>query len=273
MTKVLSLISAASRAEHEISNHNKTQPLFLYFALPAPHTPWVPTKEFDGVSDVPLYGDFVTQVDATVGRVLDALDAAEMSDNTLVIFSSDNGPVWYVSDEEKYAHQSTSLYRGMKGDAWEGGHRMPFVVRWPKTIAAGTVTNQLACLTDVFSTCAEIVGYTTPDTAGEDSISLLPVLQGEVDNDTRLRKSLIVNSSGDFMTVRQGAWKLIPFRGSGGFSKPKVIRNIPAGEPKGQLYNLDDDPKEANNLYNDRPDIVAKLEGLLEQSRRAGRTK
>ncbi|MCH5373830.1 MAG: sulfatase-like hydrolase/transferase, partial [Planctomycetes bacterium] len=264
------------RAEQEISEHgenHRERPLFLYLALPSPHTPWVPTEEFAGRSEVPLYGDFVMQVDATVGRVLKALDEARLSENTLVLFSSDNGPVWYEADEEKYGHCSAGIYRGMKGDAWEGGHRMPLLARWPGRITPGRVTKQLACLTDLMATCAAIVGHELPEDAGEDSFDLSPVLLGEADETQPVRETLIVNSTGNFMTVRRGQWKLIPFRGSGGFSKPKVIRDVPPGEPQGQLYNLADDPAETNNLYDAHPEIVAELNELLQRTRDEGRSR
>ena len=134
------------RAEQEILNHHFThgeQPFFMYFALPAPHTPWLPTAEFEGKSKVPLYGDFVSQVDATVGRVMKALDETGMTDNTLLIFTSDNGPVWYAEDVEKYDHKSVADFRGMKFDAWEGGHRMPLVLRWPAKAPQGRISDQL----------------------------------------------------------------------------------------------------------------------------------
>jgi arylsulfatase A len=264
------------RTEREILDHGQNhpdQPLFLYLALPAPHTPWVPTDEFSGRSKVPLYGDFVMQVDATVGRVLQALDTAGMQDDTLVVFSSDNGPVWYQEDRQKYAHSSTASYRGMKGDAWEAGHRMPLLMRWPGRISPGRVTNQLACLTDLFATTAAIVGFELPENAAEDSINLLPVLTDADTNDSPLRETLIVNSTGDLLNVRRGPWKLIPFRGSGGFSKPKLIRDVPAGEPIGQLYNLADDPSETTNLYAQHPEIVAELTKLLADSQSTGRTR
>jgi arylsulfatase A-like enzyme len=270
------LPTLTERAEQEILAHGKShrdQRLFLYLALPAPHTPWVPTAEFAGRSKVPLYGDFVMQVDATVGRILSALDEAQMAENTLVVFTSDNGPVWYEEDEVKYGHRATSIYRGMKGDAWEGGHRMPFVMRWPARIKPGRVTSQLACHADLFATCAALVGHQLPEEAAEDSIDLSRVLTGTADEATPLRKSLIVNSTGDFLTVRRGSWKLIPFRGSGGFSKPKIIRNVPSGEPRGQLYDLAADPAETNNLHDKHPKIVAELTTLLEESRKAGRTR
>ena len=270
------LPTLTERAEQEILTHGKShreRPLFLYFALPAPHTPWVPTTEFAGRSKVPLYGDFVMQVDATVGRILAALDEAKMAENTLVVFTSDNGPVWYEEDEAKYMHRAAGIYRGMKGDAWEGGHRMPFVMRWPARIKAGGVTNQLACHADLFATCAALVGHPLPEDAAEDSIDLSRVLSGTADEAAPLRESLIVNSTGDLLTVRRGSWKLIPFRGSGGFSKPKIIRDIPRGEPQGQLYDLATDPAETKNLYDEYPEVVTELTNLLDKSRKSGRTR
>ena len=263
-----------ARVEQEIENHHfdhGDKPLFLYMPLPAPHTPWVPTAKFAGKSDVPLYGDFVSQVDATVGRVMKALDATGMTDDTIFIFSSDNGPVWYDEDEAKYGHKSVGELRGMKGDAWEGGHRVPFVVRWPARVAKGKVTDQLVCMTDVFATCAKIVGHDLPEESGEDSIDFSPLLFGNAA--TKQRNSLVVNSTGDLLMVREGSWKLIPYRGSGGFSKPKLIRNVPEGEPKGQLYDLNADRSESRNRYAEHPDKVQHLTSLLESIKSKGRTR
>ena len=268
------LPALTERAEQEIETHHVEhgeKPLFLYMPLPAPHTPWVPTEEFAGTSKVPLYGDFVSQVDATVGRVLHALDATGMTDNTLIFFTSDNGPVWYDEDEVKYQHKSVGDLRGMKGDAWEGGHRMPFVVRWPAKIAQGQTTDTLVCLTDIFATCATLVGHTLPTDSAEDSIDFSGTLLGT--KKTGTRDHLVVNSTADFMMVRQANWKLIPFRGSGGFSKPKVIKDIPDGEPQGQLYDLAADPSETQNAYQTNPEKVRDLTSLLERIRAAGRTR
>ena len=133
------------------------RPLFLYLAYPAPHTPWLPGSEFAGTSEAGMYGDFVSHVDAEVGRVLAALDDAGMSDNTLVIFTSDNGPVWYPADVERFGHNSSGGFRGMKADAWEAGHRMPFIVRWPGKVEPASTSDQLICFTDVMATlrCVE----------------------------------------------------------------------------------------------------------------------
>ena len=269
--EVLPVLTA--RAEKEIHDHHfehGDKPLFLYMALPAPHTPWVPTREFAGKSDVPLYGDFVQQVDATVGLIQKALEETGMSRDTLFIFTSDNGPVWYEEDEEKYGHKSTSEYRGMKGDAWEGGHRMPFLLSWPNKAAKGVASDQLICHTDIFATCAKIVGHELPNDAAEDSVDFSDALLKR--DFTSHRQTLVVNSTQDFMMVRQGNMKLIPFRGSGGFSKPKHIKNLAANEAQGQLYNLESDPSETKNLYQDQPDDVAKLTELLERIK-TGRTR
>ena len=136
----------------------KRQPLMLYLAYPAPHTPWLPAKEFIGKSDAGMYGDFTTMVDSMIGRVLKSLDETGLRKNTLVIFSSDNGPVWYEKDVAKFEHDSSGGLRGMKGDAWECGHRMPFVVRWPGSIKPASVSAGLICFTDLLATFAEITG-------------------------------------------------------------------------------------------------------------------
>ncbi|MCK5944862.1 MAG: arylsulfatase, partial [Planctomycetes bacterium] len=154
------------------------RPLFLYLALPAPHTPWLPLERFRGTSQAGRYGDFVAQVDATIGRVLTALADAGMADDTLVLFSSDNGPVWYPRDVEKFGHSASGPWRGMKGDAFEGGHRVPFVARWPGRVAAGASCDQTICFTDVLATCAELAGIDVPEGTAEDSVSFAPQLLG-----------------------------------------------------------------------------------------------
>ena len=149
---------------HEQKSAGK--PLFLYLAYPAPHTPWLPASEFRGKSGAGMYGDFTMMVDHMIGRVLAALDKAKMTDDTLVIFSSDNGPVWYENDVERFGHDSSGGLRGMKADAWECGHRMPFIVRWPGSVAAGTVSDRLICFTDLLATFGELVETELTDDAG-----------------------------------------------------------------------------------------------------------
>ena len=237
-------------------------PLMLYLAFPAPHTPWLPAAEFANKSKVGMYGDFMTMVDAMIGRVLGALDAAGMAEDTLVIFASDNGPVWYEHDIERFGHDSSGGLRGMKGDAWEAGHRMPFIVRWPGKVAPGSVSRQLICYTDLLATLASIVGVHLADDEGPDSFDFSPQLWGDKSPPAHGRSSLVMKSAAGLMTVREGDWKLINGLGSGGFSRPAKIEPA-AGQPVGQLYNLADDLGETNNLYSERPDVVSRLKQIL----------
>ena len=241
-------------------------PLFLYLAYPAPHTPWLPAREFRGKSGAGMYGEFTMMVDHMIGRVLAALDEAKMADDTLVIFSSDNGPVWYENDVERFGHDSSGGLRGMKADAWECGHRMPFIVRWPGSVSAGTVSHRLICFTDLMATFGELVQTGLTQDAGPDSISFYKTLIGQSEPD---RPTLVIKSGSGFMTARQGPWKLITQLGSGGFSKPSRITSDPKG-PTGQLYNLDDDLGETNNLYDEKPGIVAKLSAELKRIQDSG---
>jgi arylsulfatase A-like enzyme len=250
---------------------NAGQPLFLYLAYPAPHTPWLPTDEFVGKSKASLYGDFTAMVDHMIGRVLTALDKMDMAEDTMVIFTSDNGPVWYDADVERLGHDSAGPWRGMKGDAWEAGHRMPFVVRWPGKVARSSVSNQTICHTDLMSTFADLLEVDLPDDAGEDSFTLLPELLGER-RDEPLRPAMITSSANGTLAIRQGPWKLITALGSGGFSKPSRVPPVPGG-PSGQLYNLNEDPGESNNLWSAKPDIVQRLTRLLEQTKASGRSR
>ena len=250
--------------KHAGSREYKNKPLMLYLAYPAPHTPWLPSPEFDGKSGAGMYGDFLMMVDAQIGRVLDALEAAGMSENTLLVFSSDNGPVWYDADAKRLGHDSSGGLRGMKADAWEAGHRMPFIVRWPGKVEKGSVSDQIICFTDILATLGEITGVDLTEGAGPDSHSFLPVLKEEQPEDQPIRPPVVMRSGNGSMMIRSGDWKLINQLGSGGFSKPNRIEPGP-GDPEGQLYNLADDPGETNNLYSEHPDIVARLKFEMKQ--------
>ncbi|MFK8111238.1 MAG: arylsulfatase [Rubripirellula sp.] len=246
-----------------IDGHAKSgdeKPLFLYLAYPAPHTPWLPAPEFQGKSRAGMYGDFAEMVDSMIGRVLNAIARAGMKDDTLVIFTSDNGPVWYEEDVTRLGHDSSGGLRGMKADAWECGHRMPFIVRWPGKVAENSSSDQLISFTDVLATFSQIVGQELPANAGPDSIGFLPALIGRP-SDT-LRESLVLRSSGGSFAVRKGSWKLITALGSGGFSKPKRVNPGP-GDPQGQLYHLATDLGETNNLYSKNPSKVQELQAEL----------
>ena len=260
------------RAVDYLKQHHKEspeKPLFLYLPLPAPHTPWLPTRRYQGKSGAGEYGDFTFQVDSVVGEILSTIEDLGTYDNTLVIFTSDNGPVWYPADVERFNHRSTGPLRGMKGDAWEGGHRMPFVVRWPGTVRAGGVCHKMICHTDLMATLAAILEVPLPATAGEDSVSFLPLLK-DPQREQPTRTTLVTQSSGRVLTLRDGDWKLIPQLGSGGFSKPRKEAPLANG-PRGQLYRLDLDVAESKNLWLDEKKQVTRMVKLLEEIK-AGRS-
>lgn len=249
------------------ARNDADRPLFLYLAYPAPHTPWLPTPEFVGVTDN-MYGDFTAMVDHMVGRVLNALEHAGMDEETLVIFSSDNGPVWYAKDEERYNHTSTGIMCGMKGDAYEGGHRMPFIVRWPGKVKKGSVTDQTICFTDVLATFADVVGAELPKGQGPDSFSFLEALKGNGKANTSARAPLVLQSARGHYSIRSGKWKYINDLGSGGFSSGfeadyKAVKPGP-NDPTAQLFDMEKDPGETTNLWAKHPEIVERLSTELE---------
>ena len=249
---------------HSQKEAGKGIPLMLYLAYPAPHTPWLPSPEFEGKSGAGMYGDFLMMVDAQIRRVLETLKEAGMYENTLLIFSSDNGPVWYDEDVIRLGHDASGGLRGMKADAWEGGHRMPFIVRWPGHVAPASLSERVICFTDVLATLSEVTGVVLPEGAGPDSYSFLPELRGVLSEDQPKRPPLVLSSGNGTMVIRSGEWKLIEGLGSGGFSKPEHLEPGP-GDPAGQLYNLDEDPGEIHNLYSQRPEVVARLQAEMKQ--------
>jgi arylsulfatase A-like enzyme len=244
-----------------------SQPFFLYLALTAPHTPWVPKPEFQGRSKAGIYGDFVAEVDDTLGRVLRSLDEANLSRNTLVIFTSDNGADWKPEDKARFAHRANANWRGEKADIWDAGHRIPFLARWPGKIQPGAVSDELGCLTDLMATLAAITGVSLPDNAGEDSYNLAPALLGK--KGKPIREAIVHHSSLGMFSIRQGEWKLELGLGSGGFSAPQRLDAKPRG-PQGQLYHIGKDPTEADNVWLQHPEIVARLTALLETYQRQG---
>ena len=243
------------------------QPFFLYLAMTAPHTPWLPLPKYRGRSRAGDYGDFVAEVDDMVGRVTGALEETKLSENTLFILTSDNGADWKPEDKARYAHLANAAWRGEKADIWDAGHRIPFLARWPGHIRPGTVNPELGCLTDLMSTAAAAVGAKLPNNAGEDSYNLLPALLGTT---TRpVRDAVVHHSNGGMFGIRQGQWKLELGLGSGGFSPPASVEQAPGG-PAGQLYDLAKDPGEQYNLYQKYPDVVDRLSTLLEKYKSQG---
>ncbi len=262
--EAIQFINQASPPDNSspITDNPTAPPWLLYLAYPAPHTPWLPSPEFAGTSKVGMYGDFVMMVDHEVGRVLATLKETGMADDTLVLFTSDNGPVWYEKDVERFGHDSSGGLRGMKGDAWEAGHRMPFLVRWPGQVKPGTTSGRTICFTDLLATFADILETKLPPEAGPDSSSFLPALKGD---SSAARPPIVMQSARKgTMMIRDGDWKLINHLGSGGFSQPNHRKPEPDG-PQGQLYNLRDDLAEEHNLYLEEPETVARLNAAMQR--------
>jgi arylsulfatase A-like enzyme len=252
----------------------KEKPFFLYFALPSPHTPVLPTPEFKGKSGLDsAYADFVTMTDNTVKQILDALKEGGVDQNTLFIFTSDNGcsPEADFAELEEQGHDPSSIYRGHKADIFEGGHRVPFIVRWPARVKAGTRCDDPTCLTDLLATMAEVLGQKLPADAGEDSVSMLPNLVGE--SKQPVREAIVHHSINGTFAIRQGKWKLIDAPHSGGWSRPKPAqKTLYKDLPKIQLYDLEKDPAESRNVSVENPSIVKKLKMLLEKYRGGARS-
>lgn len=251
---------------HERAKH-KNQPFFLYLAYPAPHNPWFPLSEYRGRSKAGPYGDYVAEVDAMLGNIMQALKETGQAENTLLILTSDNGADWKIDNLARYEHRANGFWRGEKADVWEAGHRIPFIARWPGHIPAHTVCNDMGSLTDFMATAAAIIGTHLPSNAAEDSYNLLPELLGT--NKKPVRNVIVSESVDGMLTICEGNWKLEEGLGSGGFSAPRRVEPVPGG-PKGQLYNLATDPRELNNLYQEHPGIVARLSALLEKYEKQG---
>lgn len=260
-------------------------PFFVYFPLTSPHLPVVPTPDVSGLSEAGDYGDFVVETDRALGKILEALDDTDQTKNTLVLFSSDNGGLFHWwnfraygdggaaprtrrGDEvRRFAHQSNADWRGTKADIFEGGHRVPFLIRWPEQVSAGLVSSVTVELTDIYATVAEIVEEPVRGTSGMDSFSLLPFLSG---NAKSVRPFSIHHSSRGLFAIRKGNWKLIDGNGSGGFTQPRVVQNP---EYPGQLYNLDTDPQERENRYMQERERVNEMKALLHRVKQSGARK
>ncbi len=238
-------------------------PFFLYLPLNSPHTPIVPSAEWQGKSGLSPYGDFVMQTDACVGEILAALEKNGLSENTLVIFTSDNGcsPAADIAGLEKLGHFPSQDFRGAKADIWEGGHRVPFFVRWPGKVKAGAQCDTTICHTDFMATVAEITGAKVPDTAGEDSFSILPNLLG---TGKSARPSVVNHSINGQFAIRDATWKLEFCPGSGGWGKPGDIEARKDGLAAVQLYDLAIDLGEKNNVEAEHPDVIKRLTAQLD---------
>lgn len=249
------------------------EPFLLYLALASPHTPVLPTPAFAGGSKIGVYGDFLMEMDRGVGDVLDALDHAGLTDDTLVLFTSDNGPapLGGIDEAARHGHDARGGWRGTKFDLFEAGHRVPFVVRWPARVPAGTTSTRLVGLNDLLATMADITGEQLPTDAGEDSVSFAAALRGPGQGLDR-PEALVHHSQLGMFAIRQGRWKLLLTPGSGGQSAPRPGSPEERGLPPMQLYDLEHDPKESRNLWEAHPDIVARLGSLLAKYQESGRT-
>lgn len=251
------LPTLAREAESFLRDQTPRRPFLLYCALTAPHDPWVPAESFRGRSRAGDYGDFVTQVDDFVGRLRRVLEEKQLAGNTLLVFTSDNGAHWPEADIRRWDHRANGPWRGMKSDAFEGGHRVPFLSCWPSHIPPGQTTKALISLTDLFTTFAELARAPLPTGAAEDSRSFAKVLRRPRH---QARSSLVTHSIDGVFAVRSGLWKFIDAPGSGGWTAARV-------ETAGQLYHLGEDPGEMHNLYQQQPAKVKELRRLLAKVR------
>lgn len=258
---------------------NPNQPFFLFHSAQAVHLPSFPGKDFKGKTDAGPHGDFIFQFDHIVGQLLETLEELKVADNTLVIVTSDNGPevLTTIRMRADHKHDGARPLRGVKRDQWEGGHRVPFIVRWPEKIKPGSESAQTICQTDLMHTFAAITGFELPDDAGEDSFDLSPALLGK-DQGQPIRPYTIHQTINLSLAIRRGPWKYLDHQGSGGnryqrgdlakYALPETAPDAP-----GQLFNLETDLGETTNLYEKHPEIVRELKELLEQSKRNGRSR
>jgi arylsulfatase A-like enzyme len=250
---------------------DKATPFFLYLPYGSPHAPIVPGKEWQGKSGINGYADFVMQNDDSVGQILAALEKNGQRENTLIIFSSDNGcsaKDANAKELNKHGHYPSAGYRGYKTELWEGGHRVPFLASWPAQIKAGTTNNSTICLNDIFATCAELLGAKPPANSCEDSVSFLPAFQNKPIPSTR--QGIVHHSINGFFSYRQGDWKLLLARDGGAQSERKLSSNSKL--PEAQLYDLSKDPAETTNLYAANPKKAKEVLAALEKDVLRGRS-
>lgn len=249
------------------------RPFFLYFPMPSPHTPIVPDDVWKGKSGVSDYADFLLETDWAIGQLMQALEDSGQADNTLLIFTTDNG----TSPKARFAQLDaagihlTEHWRGYKADAFEGGHRVPFIVRWPGKVKPGTRSTETISLVDIMATVADVVDHKLAPDAAEDSVSLLPLLQGKTPT-TPLHEAVVCHSSSGYFALRSGKWKILFCQGSGGWSSPVEKQAKAQKLPNVQLYDLEADPKESNNVFESHPDVVEELTGILRRYVENGRS-
>ncbi|MHA1679914.1 MAG: sulfatase family protein [Promethearchaeota archaeon] len=269
-------IQHAAKAVGFIKDHVErypNKPFFLYIATSAPHRPCdCQPPIVRGRSKAGDRGDMVMMFDWVVGQIDSALDALGIADDTLTILTSDNGARLRCANGNDYGHKSCGNLRGQKADIWDGGHREPFIARWPGRVKPGSVSHDLVCLMDLFGTVADVVGSQLPDDGAEDTFSFFDSLTGEETSAAPHRNKLIHHSGNGYFSLRMGKWKLIKGLGSGGFSRPRFKKPRPWG-PRGQLYDLDTDLQETTNLWKQRTDIVKRFNLIIDECITDGRTR
>ncbi|MDF1852472.1 MAG: arylsulfatase [Verrucomicrobiales bacterium] len=259
-----------------IDSRSGEDPFFVYLAFNSPHYPIVPNEEFHGKSKAGYYGDFVVETDAMVGKVMKVLEEKGLADDTLVIFTADNGAETHAFERlEEFDQWSSGAYRGLKRDIYEGGHRVPFIVKWPGQIEAGAESDEVVSQVDFAATFAEIIGYPLGNDVAIDSYNLLPVLKGE-DYEKPLRTATVQNTNPSAFALRQGNWVLID-AASGAAKKetPSYLKRFGLeaygkGNP-GLLFNLAKDPRQSRNLYDRHPERVKEMRSLLRRYRNGER--
>jgi arylsulfatase A len=264
------------KAKEWINKQNVNKPFFLYFALPSPHAPIIPNDEFIGTSNAGAYGDFMVQTDWVVGEVLKTLKQNGLEENTIVIFTSDNGPERYAfARAGKYGHFSMGDFRGLKRDIWEGGHHVPFIVKWPNHIKSGTVSPEVISQVDIMATIGELLGVEVPEDAAPDSYSFVPVLL-ERDYPKPLREATVHNTYADKWAIRKENWLYINTQDGEHSKMPdsfKKLRNYQDFDAKALLFDLKNDPEQRKNLYLEETVKAKELEELLTVYRKSERTK
>jgi arylsulfatase A-like enzyme len=262
------------RSIEYIETHaGQEKPFFLYLALPSPHTPILPPAEWQGKSGLLPYGDFMMMIDDYIGKLNQALKDSGVDENTLIVFMSDNGcaPAAGFDKLVEMGHMPSGIFRGHKADIYEGGHRVPFIAKWPAKIKAGTVRKETISIVDFFATAAEIVDYPISDSEGEDSYSLLSLFEAPSEKKT-FREATVFHSVNGSFAIRKGDWKLILAKGSGGWSFPRPGDPSESNLPDFQLYNLSSDPSETTNLQAEQPEKVDELSLLLTKYIQDGRS-
>jgi arylsulfatase A len=269
--------SKAFIMEHRQKTPEK--PFFAVLSTQVAHAPILPAKEFNGATQAGPRSDFIWELDVIVGRVIDLLKELSIDEKTLVLFNADNGAETLHVNwmREDHNHDPIGGWRGMKRDGWEGGHRVPFIARWPNHIPPNQVTSQMTSTTDIFATVASVVGLSLPDDVATDSFDMSPVMLGQQDESVSVRPHLLTQSFHGEFQIRQGQWKYLDHKGSGGNNydaenMQKWIVPEKAPDAPGQLYNLADDPGETNNLYFTEEVKRKELQDLLQTLKSSGRS-